>query len=325
MLFGSTVTGRRSYIWLADAAGHHAQCGSSSTGRPARRPTHSRDLGAVGPRAGIGRRRRTRCHAATLARAGTHQLTVLAHAARPASCSRRPSCVHRQLVEAATAVRSPYERLAARRTTQCRDEGVARQPAGDRGRGQLGRVAGRRPGGPRLRGRGRLPRRLAARRAGHGAGRRRSTTGQATRSPGPSVPGEVARVRRIINGVKPDLVHLHSSKAGLAGRLAMRGSLPDGLPAARLVVPGDRRRRSSRRRSAGSGFGSRWADRILCVSEGEADEAAEIGIRRDRLAVVSNGVDLTRLARRRLPSHAPPPVSGWASPPTCLSSSTSGG
>ncbi len=49
---------------------------------------------------------------------------------------------------------------------------------------------------------------------------------EAVGGPGPSVPGEVRRLRRVIDSVAPDLVHLHSSKAGLAGRLALRGALP---------------------------------------------------------------------------------------------------
>ncbi len=115
----------------------------------------------------------------------------------------------------------------------------------------------------------------------------------ASRSPGPRVPDEVRRLHRIIGEVRPDLVHLHSSKAGLAGRVAMRGARPTVFqphgwsfqattgPLRRATVGWER-------------VGSRWADRILCVSEGEAAEAAEIGIRPDRLAVVSNGVDLSR-------------------------------
>jgi len=114
----------------------------------------------------------------------------------------------------------------------------------------------------------------------------------ATRQPGPSVAGEAWRLRRIIADVQPDVVHLHSSKAGLAGRLALRGSRPTvfqphgwSFQATTGVL-----------RQATKGwerFSSRWADRILCVSEGEAQEAAGIGIRSQRLAVVSNGVDLS--------------------------------
>ncbi|BEP13265.1 glycosyltransferase [Acidothermaceae bacterium B102] len=114
----------------------------------------------------------------------------------------------------------------------------------------------------------------------------------ASRQPGPSVLDEVRRLRRIVADVRPDLVHLHSSKAGLAGRLAMRGSRPTVFQPhgwSFQATTGVLRQATVRWES----FGSRWADRILCVSEGEAEEAAGIGIRRDRLAVVSNGVDLS--------------------------------
>jgi glycosyltransferase involved in cell wall biosynthesis len=115
----------------------------------------------------------------------------------------------------------------------------------------------------------------------------------ASRQPGPSVLDEVRRLRRIVSDVKPDLVHLHSSKAGLAGRLAIRGSRPTVFQPhgwSFQATTGALRQATVRWES----FGSRWAARILCVSEGEAKEATEIGIRADRLAVVSNGVDLSR-------------------------------
>src|SRR4051794_2187232 len=48
----------------------------------------------------------------------------------------------------------------------------------------------------------------------------------ASRAPGPATPGETARVARIVRDARPDVVHLHSSKAGLAGRLAVRGRVP---------------------------------------------------------------------------------------------------
>jgi glycosyltransferase involved in cell wall biosynthesis len=48
----------------------------------------------------------------------------------------------------------------------------------------------------------------------------------AGRSPGPSVVPETWRLSRLVRRVKPDIVHLHSSKAGLAGRLAIRGHRP---------------------------------------------------------------------------------------------------
>src|SRR6266849_1903095 len=45
----------------------------------------------------------------------------------------------------------------------------------------------------------------------------------ATRSPTRRLVGETRRLRHIIQSTRPDVVHLHSSKAGLCGRLAIRG------------------------------------------------------------------------------------------------------
>ena len=48
----------------------------------------------------------------------------------------------------------------------------------------------------------------------------------ATRSPGLATLGEVRSLVRTLRAVQPDVVHLHGSKAGLAGRLAVRGRIP---------------------------------------------------------------------------------------------------
>ncbi len=70
----------------------------------------------------------------------------------------------------------------------------------------------------------------------------------ATRAPGRGWP-RGRRARRIVRASRPHVVHAHSAKAGLAGRVAVRGRVPR-VPAARLVVRGGRR---PHRRS-----GSRW-------------------------------------------------------------------
>jgi glycosyltransferase involved in cell wall biosynthesis len=128
---------------------------------------------------------------------------------------------------------------------------------------------------------------------------------EATRSPGHTVPGEVARLRRIIDRIDPDVVVLHSAKAGLAGRLALRGRRPTvyvphawSFDAVRGPV--------AAASTAWERFAARWADVVVCVSDDERVRGRAIGITA-RMDVVPNGVDVETLiplpagdARRRL-------------------------
>jgi glycosyltransferase involved in cell wall biosynthesis len=115
---------------------------------------------------------------------------------------------------------------------------------------------------------------------------------RAGRSPGPGLPGEVRRLARLIDEVRPELVHAHSAKAGLAGRLAVRGRVPTvyqphawsfeavgGLTAA-LALRWER-------------WGARWADRVVCVSEAERATGIRAGVRAT-CTVIPNGIDLDR-------------------------------
>lgn len=111
----------------------------------------------------------------------------------------------------------------------------------------------------------------------------------ADRSPGPGVPAEAARLRRILDRVRPDLVHLHSAKAGLVGRLVLRGALPTVFQPhcwSFCAVHGPVRRAAlGWERTA-----ARWADRIVCVSRGEHQQGTAAGIA-GRYVVVPNGID----------------------------------
>jgi glycosyltransferase involved in cell wall biosynthesis len=115
---------------------------------------------------------------------------------------------------------------------------------------------------------------------------------QATRSPGPSLAREVRHLARLIDEVRPDLVHAHSAKAGLAGRLAVRGRIPTvfqphawsfeavGGTTAALALRWER-------------WGARWAARVVCVSEAERATGVHAGIDA-RFTVVPNGIDPER-------------------------------
>ncbi|MFJ4439554.1 glycosyltransferase family 4 protein [Streptomyces sp. NPDC088923] len=112
----------------------------------------------------------------------------------------------------------------------------------------------------------------------------------AGRSPGPALRAETAGVRRVLDVVRPQLVHPHSAKAGLAARLVVRGALPTvfqphawsfeaaGGPVGAFARHWER-------------YGARWADRLLCVSEAERRTGEQAGVRGE-FAVLPNGVDL---------------------------------
>lgn len=114
----------------------------------------------------------------------------------------------------------------------------------------------------------------------------------AARSPDPRAATETWRLRRLIDRICPDVIHLHSSKAGLAGRLAVRGGIPTlfqphgwswlaappGMVAATL---------------AWEMLAARWTARFVVVGAGEAAHASDRGLR-GRFSLVRNGIDLTR-------------------------------
>jgi len=115
---------------------------------------------------------------------------------------------------------------------------------------------------------------------------------EAIPQPGPGVVRELASLRSIVAEFEPDVVHLHSSKAGLVGRLLLRGGrLTVMHPNAwsffaktgvvrRLTLLWER-------------LAARWADVVLCVSEDERRFGLDEGVRAE-YRVLPNGVDLDR-------------------------------
>jgi glycosyltransferase involved in cell wall biosynthesis len=130
-----------------------------------------------------------------------------------------------------------------------------------------------------------------------GASGARLARWDATREPGPALAREVTTLGRLVRQAAPDLVHLHAAKAGLAGRLVVRGRIPTvyqphawSFEAAEgpLRVAVIRWERFA---------GARWTDRVLCVSEDERRRGEKAGIGAQTV-VIPNGVDLARHAPR---------------------------
>ncbi len=104
------------------------------------------------------------------------------------------------------------------------------------------------------------------------------------------------RLARILKTVRPDLLHLHGSRAGLAGVLAahLTGTGPIVYTAHAFAF---RRRLPSVLRWAASqaeALTCRLAHRVICLTRQDAEAAARSGISVDRFVVAPNGIDVTR-------------------------------
>lgn len=113
---------------------------------------------------------------------------------------------------------------------------------------------------------------------------------EAGRAPGPGVGRELVALRKIVRDTGPDVVHLHASKAGLVGRLLLRGAVPTVFQphswsfealSGRLVGAATAWERRA----------SAWNDRIICVSHSEREVGERAGVV-GPYAVIPNGVDL---------------------------------
>jgi glycosyltransferase involved in cell wall biosynthesis len=113
------------------------------------------------------------------------------------------------------------------------------------------------------------------------------------REPDPrTIPREAAALRRVLRAWRPDLVHLHSAKAGLVGRLVLRGRVPTVYtPHAWSWLAAEGRTR--RAAQAWERLGTRWSV-TCCVSESERAEGREVGLRGD-LRLIANDVDVAGL------------------------------
>jgi glycosyltransferase involved in cell wall biosynthesis len=120
---------------------------------------------------------------------------------------------------------------------------------------------------------------------------------EAVAKPGPRVLPELLALRRIVADFRPDLVHLHSSKAGLVGRLLLRGSVPTVMhPNAWSFFARTGTVRAITLRW--ERLAARWTDVVVCVSEDELRSGRAEGVHAD-YRVLPNAVDLDRFPTPR--------------------------
>jgi glycosyltransferase involved in cell wall biosynthesis len=114
----------------------------------------------------------------------------------------------------------------------------------------------------------------------------------ARRDPGVHVVAESRRLRSIVAAFDPDVVHLHSAKAGLCGRLVVRGRRPTIYQPngwSFYAVDGAVRRVTV----AWERFAARWSTCTVCVSHDERTAAERLGFRA-AWSTIHNGVDIER-------------------------------
>ncbi|HEX7309287.1 glycosyltransferase [Lentzea sp.] len=127
----------------------------------------------------------------------------------------------------------------------------------------------------------------------------------ATRSPGPRTASELRALRRTLHRLRPDVVHLHSSKAGLA-RLVLRGRVPT-LFQPHLWSFGVAEGLLSRACRRWEATASRWTGLLVCVSDDELAAGRRAGVTAPA-EVVCNGVDTRHLRPRPKDDDTPTAV-----------------
>ena len=109
--------------------------------------------------------------------------------------------------------------------------------------------------------------------------------------------GAVIRLRRLINKLKPDVIHLHSTKAGLVGRIAALGTGARVIYTPHCFAFEMESRLRPLYRMAERLFAP-LTDELIAVCESEAEAARGIGYTERKIPVVYNGVASCHIPQR---------------------------
>lgn len=108
---------------------------------------------------------------------------------------------------------------------------------------------------------------------------------------GGGLAGEVVRLSRIVAETSADVIHLHSGKAGFAGRLVVRDRVPTVFQphAWSFLDPRSGVRGASLRWER---YAARWTTELVCVSTTERQLGESLGVHAPT-TVLPNGIDLS--------------------------------
>lgn len=102
------------------------------------------------------------------------------------------------------------------------------------------------------------------------------------------------KLRAILGKIKPDILHIHSAKAGMVGRMAVAGMIrrPRVILTLHSFIFDERTSPKRRRLIAGvDRFLMRWTDRVVAVSQALKDELIDVeGIDPCAISVIHNGI-----------------------------------
>src|SRR6266542_1220167 len=109
----------------------------------------------------------------------------------------------------------------------------------------------------------------------------------------PRLFGAAREITAELKRLRADVLCCHGYKADLLGRIAARRA---GIPAVAISRGWTGESLKVRLYEWLDRINLRWMDRVVCVSEGQAEKVRRAGVEPDRARVIRNAIDMMRFA-----------------------------